>query len=368
MTDSRRFVTGWVSFNIEMSKQLLARTGARLFHAAPILFLVMGPLIIGLIAFIALAPMIAPGFKPHQMVSLVLGQAFVMGLPLFLARKLAVPTSVILWGAGLPIKWQLKFFANASAALVLLLPIFVACLVSAAVWFWQWPQWLRPSWGASLLCLLASMFGAWCFGILILTMRAQSLPKFTYPVKSFTRPGLGKIATRTEARWRIRHELILKSVWRSDSLFWKVVHPLLILCAGMCIVVICLLDPENVPWRETYALLLSTLIVGLTLWRDAKIQIKLSLLKVETAALPLSFSDLIVFARFWAIGPAVVLTVLFLIADLSRLPSTIASASYFAVSFVGPYAVLSLSKAATPGRASVSICLWAMLVIIGYSL
>ena len=368
MTESRRALTGWVDFQVELSNQFLRQAGARLFHAAPILLLAMGPLFIGLIAFIALAPMMAPGFEPPQLVALVFGQAIVLAMPLFLARKLVLPNSVVRWGAGLPITWQTKFFGNASAALVLLLPIFAACLASAMVWFWQWPQWLRPVWGTSVVCLLASMFGAWCLGTLVLTMRAQSLSKFTYPAKSYTRLPLGKIATRGAANWRIRHDLILKAVWRSDSLLWRVGHPLLILCAGVCVLVICLMDPEKVPWRGAYALLLSTLIVGLTLWRDAQIRNILAGLKVETAALPLSFSDLVVFARFWAAGSAGAIAALFLVSHLSRLPFSMAGASYFAVSFVGAYAMLSLSKAATPGRASFAVCLWALLAIIGHSL
>jgi hypothetical protein len=368
MTDSRQFVTGWVSFNIELSKQFLRRTGSRLFHAAPILLLVMGPLIIGLIAFIALAPMMAPGFKPHQLVSLVLGQGIVMVLPLFLARKLVLPTSMILWSASLPIKWQTKCRASASAALVLLFPIFVACTLSAAVWFWQWPRWLRPVWGSSLLCLVVSMLGAWFFATAILTIRAQSLLKFTYTAKSFNWPGRVTVTTHSGAKWRIRQDLILKPVWRNNSLLWRVLHPLLILCAGVCIGVVTLADPKNVPWRESVALLLSTLIVGLTLWRDAHVQTILARLKAETAALPLLLADLIGFARFWAVGPAIAMATLFLFTYLSQLALSAIGAGYFAVSLVGPYAMLALSKAATPGRASFAVCLWALLVVIGYFL
>lgn len=368
MTGSRRAVTGWVNFQVESSKQFLRDVSATLLHAAPIVLLVMGPLTVGLIAFIALAPLMAPSFGLAQGAALVFGQSAMIALPLFLARKLVLPDSVLVWRAGLPIRWQTQLAADAWAALVLLLPLFAACLLSALVWFWQWPQWLRPIWGVSVLCLLAAMLGAWGWGVLILTMRGRTLPLFTLPVKTLSRTGAGATVRPGWRQWRILRDLTLRPVWRNSSLVWKVLHPLLIVIAAGCIGVFALIEPTFVPWRAAFSLVVATLVVGLTLWRDSVMQANLAHLTKEIPAWPVSFSRLVIFVRLWAVWPGSALALFFLAAYLNRAPWSAVAAAFFSLMFAGPYAMLALSKAATPGRAGFSCCLWAMLIISGYFL
>lgn len=337
-------------------------------HAAPIVLVVMGPLIVGLIAFIALGPLMAPSFGLAQGAALVFGQSAMIALPLFLARKLVLPDSVLAWRAGLPIRWQTQLAADAWAATVLLSPLFAACLLSALVWFWQWPRWLRPVWGVSVLCLLASMFGAWCFGVLMLAMRGRTLLRWSLPVKTFTRIGAGKIERLGWKQWGILRDLILRPVWRSNSMVWQVLHPLLIIIAASCIGVISLVEPTQVPWRAAFSLVVATVVVGLTLWRDSVMQANLAHLSQEIPAWPVSFSRLVMFARVWAVWPGNALAVFFLTTYLNRMPWSAVAATFFGLTFAGPYAMLALSKSATPGRAGFASCLWATFIISGYSL
>lgn len=361
-------VNGWVTFEVESSRQFLRVVSATMLHAAPIVVFVMGPLIIGLIAFIALGPLMAPSFSLVQGAALVFGQSALIALPLFLARKLVLPDSVLAWRAGLPIRWQTQLAADACAATVLLSPLFSACLLSALVWFWQWPRWLRPLWDISVLCLLASMFGAWCFSVLMLAMRGRILLRWSFPVKMLTCNGAGKIERLGWRQWGILRDLILRPVWRSNSMVWQVLHPLLIVIAASCIGVISLVEPTQVPWRAAFSLVVATDVVGLTLWRDSVMQANLAYLSKEILAWPISFSRLVLFARLWAVWPGSALAVFFLTTYLNRVPWSAVGATFFGLTLAGPYTMLALSKSTTPGRAGFAFCLWAMFIISGYSL
>lgn len=368
MTGSRLAVNGWVTFEVESTKQFLRVVSATMLHAAPIVMLVMGPLIVGLIAFIALAPLMAPSFSPAQGAALVFGQSALIALPLFLARKLVLPDSVLAWRAGLPIRWQVRLAADACAAAVLLSPLFAACLLSALVWFWQWPRWLRPVWCTSVLCLLASILGAWCFGVVMLAMRGRTLGGFSFSAKAPNRIDGGKTVVPDWRRWGILRDLILRPHWRSRSMVWQVLHPFLLLVAVGCIGVISLVEPAYVPWRAAFSLVVATLVVGLTLWRDSVMQANLAHLSKEISAWPVSFSGLAMFNRLWTVWPGSALAVFFLATYLNRVPWSAVAATFFGLTLAGPYAMLALSRSATPGRAGFAFCLWATFIITGYSL
>ena len=96
-------------------------------------------------------------------------------------------------------------------------PVAVAFAVSTAIWFYQWPDWLRPVAPMALALTALSLLLAWLLSTLVLAQRVR-MPAARKPGRA--RPAPTSYALRASRvpkplyRW---HQLFWLPFWRADD-------------------------------------------------------------------------------------------------------------------------------------------------------
>jgi len=371
MMQRTRRISGWIALRGELPRQGLISIGTQIMSAAPIVLGVMGPLTVGLVAMVALPPLYAVTRPLVDCIAIVAAHSLIAAVPQYLMRQRVLPVTFLAWSMGLPIPWQTRLLGHAWATSVAVAPLFAAYVLSLLVWIWQSPTWLRETWNASIAALLTSMLGTWLLGMLTLMAREH----LCHANRRAAVPGLpqchGRAWREAPRRWPrdlvIARDLLLRSVWRQRSWRWSFGHPLLIVLSATCIAGLTLTDSRALVGPATFALIGAMLFVVIALWRDSAIQGRLAHLQEEVSGWPVSFFQLKVVAHCWAVMPTTALSVLFSVIAL-REPSAkgfVASLCWAAVGFMGPPAVLTLTRSATRGRWAAAAGLFGALAIIG---
>ncbi len=163
----------YLRFRTRMAHHALVRFAASLQSSLEYILLGFAPVMIGLIACVALPGLFAATRPWPQALGLFAGQTLVASAPVWLLRKRLLPAEVLLWSRPLPIPPRAQWGANAAVAGMLVGPLSLAYAVSTAIWLYQWPDWLRPVAPRALLLTAASLLLAWIISTLTLAWRAR---------------------------------------------------------------------------------------------------------------------------------------------------------------------------------------------------
>ncbi len=204
----------YVRFRIRLARHAVAQLAARLRGSAEIVAVVLGPAVIGLLAFAALPAMLAAAEPLPRALPLLLLHGAAMSLPVALLRPRVVPAGVRAWLRPLPVPARLEWQAGAAVAGILVLPLALAYLASLAVWIGQHPAWLAPGRalaGTALSFLLTWACAAWLLAGAGGSPRAPKTPRRATAAADWTmRPRHGFAYF-----WR---QLFWLPLWRHGSL------------------------------------------------------------------------------------------------------------------------------------------------------
>src|SRR5438128_9894466 len=106
--------------------------------------MVLGPAVIGLLAFAAMPAMLAASRPLPLAAPLLLLHGIAMCLPILLLRPQVLPTHALPWMAGLPVAPRLLLQASVLVAALLATPLALAYAASLAIWLAQQPAWISP--------------------------------------------------------------------------------------------------------------------------------------------------------------------------------------------------------------------------------
>lgn len=171
-------------------RRQLARAGLRQFVASlgstmEIILFACSPVILGLLACIAVPGLLAPSLPWPQALGLLAAQTLLIATPGWLLRQRLHPTDIALWSVALPIPPHQRWQAEAAVAGMLIAPMALAYAASIVVWLYQNPTWLQPVKWAGLSATLLSLLLGWAIATVLLMRRAQApLRQGRAPAKS----------------------------------------------------------------------------------------------------------------------------------------------------------------------------------------
>ena len=206
----------YLRFRARMTHQALLRILPSLSSSLEIILFGFAPVGIGLLACIALPGLFAATRPWPQALALLAAQILVTAAPVWLMRKHLHPAEVTLWSRTLPISPQLRWAADAMAAGIIVGPVAVAHAISIAIWFYQWPDWLRPVAPMALALTALSLLLAWLMATLVLAQRvrmpAARKPGRARPAPTAYAPGAARMPPLYQ--W---HRLFWLPFWRADD-------------------------------------------------------------------------------------------------------------------------------------------------------
>ena len=358
----------YLRFRTRMAHHALLRFAASLQSSLEIILLGFAPVLLGLIACIALPGLLAATQPWPQALALFAGQVLVASAPVWLLRKRLHPAEVLVWSRPLPIPPRQRWIADAAVAGMIVGPMTLAYAVSTAIWLYQWPDWLRPAAPRALMLTLLSLLLAWSFSTWILARRAR--------MPAARKPGRAR-AVATSYVPRQQQRMLLPYYWR--QLFW---HPFwraenvvgiqqtLLLAGSLLSVAVWLWRPPLVPpalWGACAALSLMLL----TDRGDKAVAEQIALLRPVAAGWPLRPERLFRCAMLFSLLPGLCVMACF---ALSTLGGAIKGYSHTVaivwLCFAGlaQLAVVSLRKVSVRGRVGLVIGAIIILTAIGSEL
>jgi hypothetical protein len=296
----------YVRFRILLARHGVARLAARLRGSAEIVALVLGPALIGLLAFAAMPAMLAAAHPLPLALPLLILHGIVMSVPVLLLRPQVLPAHALPWMAGLPVTPRLLLRASVLVAALLAAPLALAYAASLAIWLTQQPAWISPARavGGTVLSFLLTWTGAAC----LLARGAHGpLPSRRPPAssaaarlaswesKARTAPGRGLL-------WR---RLFWLPLWRNGSHAGP--RQALLLAASLGAILTWMLGPAWLafcPRQPAGAVLSSALLVLLAYDADNTVRSQVARLAPIAAGWPLRFTRLAWRARAIALAPA----------------------------------------------------------------
>gem|GEM_PF-1091446 len=161
----------YLRFRTRMAQHALLHFAASLRSSLEYILLAFAPMMVGLIACLALPGLLAATRPWTEALALITGQVLLASAPVYLLRKRLHPAAAVQWSHPLPIAPRSKWLADAMVAGMLLGPLSIAYALSTAIWLYQWPDWLRPAAPQALLLTVLSLLLAWLLSTLILAHR-----------------------------------------------------------------------------------------------------------------------------------------------------------------------------------------------------
>lgn len=163
----------YLQFRLRMARHALLQFARSLQSSLEYILLGFGTVLVGLLAVIALPGMFAATQPWPQALALFCGQTVAASLPVWLLRKRLHPAAVVAWSRPLPIPARSQWLADAAVAGMIIGPLSGAYAISAAIWLYQWPDWLRPVAAPAVALTVASLLLAWLLATLTLARRAR---------------------------------------------------------------------------------------------------------------------------------------------------------------------------------------------------
>jgi len=209
----------YVRFRTRLAHRALLQLIASVVSSLEIALVVFAPVLLGLLAFIALPGLYAATLPWPAATGLLLLQALLSALPVWLLRKRVLPHDVLAWLRPLPVPPGMQLLANIAVAGMLTVPLALAYALSVAVWFYQWPAWLRPVAGAGVALTLLSLLLTWACAVVLLGLRLRPVATTAHLSANF-RPAPtayqpGPAGPRLLLLWR---QLFWLPFWRADNL------------------------------------------------------------------------------------------------------------------------------------------------------
>ncbi|KQV89879.1 hypothetical protein ASD15_24580 [Massilia sp. Root351] len=160
-----------MQFRLRMARHGLRQFLASLANSLEITLLGFGPVLLGLAAAIALPGMLAVTLRWPAMLAILAAQALFAALPAVLLRQRLHPADAVAWARPLPVPPALGWSADALAAGLIAGPLTGLYAVSASIWLFQWPDWLRPVAPQAIAATALSLLLGWALATLALARR-----------------------------------------------------------------------------------------------------------------------------------------------------------------------------------------------------
>ena len=316
----------YLSFRRRMAREALVQLIASAARSLEIVLLAFAPVMLGLLACIALPSLLAPTLPWWQAIGLVAAQTLLVAAPVWLLRQRLHPLEVARWSRALPVAPRRQWWAEAAVAGLVIGPLALAYAASCAIWLYQWPDWLRPvaPWavGATGLSLLLG----WALSTVVLMRRARparpAAPRQPAPVPSAT-PYRAPSRAMPAALYYWR-QLFWLPIWRGDSVIG--IQQSCLLAGALLSIALWLWQSPLVPlvppalWGASAALML----ILLTDRGDKAVAEQIARLRPAVASWPLSLERLF--------RSAIVLTLL---------PGALVMACFAALVFIPGHAGIS---------------------------
>lgn len=299
---------GYVTFRYHLARHALRQFAASLKSSAEILLLVGANVFIGLLAMSAFPAMYAVTLPPLQAVAVLLAHGVIMAAPVALLRKRVLPADVVRWAHSLPISPSKQLRAEAVVAGLLVGPLALLYLVSAAILLWYQPPWLSPARAVPATVFSLALTYACAIAVLYLRSRHRDRPRFwqraaTPGVRPYT---VGSAAPRLPMLW---HRLFWLPFWRLENVVgWQ---QSVLLAAALASAFAWMQVPAGFG-RGMLAFATAILMVLLTDRGDKAVREQTALLQPVVAAWPMSARGLFAFARMFSVAPALLVLLLVL--------------------------------------------------------
>jgi hypothetical protein len=358
----------YLRFRLRMARHALLQFAASLQSSLEIILLGFAPVILGLVACIALPGLLAATQPWPEAMALFAAQVLVASMPVWLLRKRLLPADVLTWSRPLPISPRRQWIADAAVAGMIVGPLTLAYAVSTAIWLYQWPDWLRPVAPQALLLTVLSLLLAWTLSTWILARRSR--------MPAARKPGSGGAAPASYVP-RAPQRLLLPYYWR--QLFWLPfwraenvvgIQQTWLLTSALLSVGVWLWHPPLVPpalWGACAALTLMLL----TDRGDKAVAEQITLLRPIAAGWPVRPERLFRCAMLFSLLPGLCVMALFALLTLGRAATGYShTVALVWLGFAGPaqIAVFSLRRISVRGRVGLVIGAIIILTAIGSEL
>jgi hypothetical protein len=355
-----------------MARHALLQFAASLQSSLEIILLGFAPVVLGLIACIALPGLLAATRPWPQALALFAGQAMLASAPVWLLRKRLHPAQVLLWSRPLPIPPRRRWGADAAVAGMIVGPLTLAYAISTAIWLYQWPDWLRPAAPQALLLTLLSLLLAWAISTLVLARRAR-MPAARKPgrVRAVPLSYVPSAPTRMLLPYYWR-QLFWRPFWRAENVVG--IQQTLLLAAALLSVAVWLWHPPLVPpalWGACAALSLMLL----TDRGDKAVAEQIALLRPVAAGWPLRPERLFRCAMLFSLLPGLCVMAGFALLTLGRAAaagqldySRTVAIVWLCFAGLAQIAVVALRKLSVRGRVGLVIGAIIILTAIGSEL
>lgn len=358
----------YLRFRARIAWHALLRIIPSLTSSLEIILLGFAPVALGLLACIALPGLFAATLPWPQALALAAAQVLVATIPVWLLRKHLHPAEVTIWSRPLPIGPRLRWGADAMVAGFIVGPVALAFAVSAAIWFYQWPDWLRPVAYQALALTALTPLLAWLLSTLILARRARMPPARkpgrARPAPTSYQPGAPR-GLKALYLWR---QLFWLPFWRADDVV-GIQQTLLLLGAALGVGV-WMWHPPLVPpavWGACVALTL----VLLTDRGDKAVAEQIGLLRPVALAWPFDAERLFRAAMLLSLVPGACVLAWFAALTLGRAASgysgTVAIV-WLGAAAIAQVAIVALRGLSARGRVALVIGAILLLTAIGSEL
>ena len=285
----------YIQFRLRLARHAVAQLAARLQSSAEILLIVLGPMVIGLIAFAALPAMLAASQTMVLALPLLLLHGAAMSLPMALLRPRIVPADVRAWLHPLPIPARLERRACMAVAALLTAPLALAYAASLAIWLYQAPAWLLPARavaGTMLSFLLTWACAAWMLARAGGPPHARRQPAATAGARVY-------LANPRRGAWYLWRQLFWLPLWRHGALAGPRQAALLL---AACIVFPIWIGGLPLLPRALGAILAGVLLVLLVHEADSAQRDQAARVRAAAMAWPLDANRLVLYARLLLLG------------------------------------------------------------------
>ncbi len=214
----------YIRYRTQMARHSLRQFLASMVNSLEILGLVFAPVMLGLLAFLAMPVMMSVSHGPALASAAIAGQALLVALPVALLRKRLHPADAVAWERTLPVAPALGWRADLLVAGRIVSWVAAISAVSAVIWLYQWPAWLRPVWGRSLAALAAAVILGWVLAAAVvaarrLGLRNPRIPRAPGRMESAAAPAASEYTARPLrprylALWR---RLFWLPCWRAEN-------------------------------------------------------------------------------------------------------------------------------------------------------
>jgi hypothetical protein len=283
----------YIRFRVRLARHAVAQLASRLRSSAEIVMFVLGPPILGLIAFGALPPMLAASEPLPLALPLLCLHGVAMSGPVVLLRSRVVPVHVRAWLYPLPVPSGLLLRASAAVAALLTGPLALAYLASLAVWLYQRPDWLMPA--RAVAGTVLSFVLTWTCATFLL-VRGACLPQREKRAPAYAAAGTHPRAPRAGGFYLWR-QLFWLPLWRGNG---AGARQCVLLAAAVGAGALWMMGPQALP-RVAGAILTSIVLVLLAHEADQALRTQLARVRGLAAGWPIEVAALARRARAMAL-------------------------------------------------------------------